>query len=72
MKATRSLPSISRPSRAPEVRERISDDSEQSRLTIELPKSLHRALKTHCAAQGVTIRDLLIGLMKQAGVHEHK
>jgi hypothetical protein len=49
---------------APESVEAAPESVPMKRLTIDIPETLHRQIKTHCAAQGVRmsedIRELLM------------
>lgn len=44
----------------------VTGDAEQmKRLTIDIPDSLHRAIKTQCAMRGTKIADEVRGLLLQ-------
>lgn len=46
------------------VKDRAAQDKEPTkRLTIDIPESLHRAIKTQCAAEGVKIADEVRALL---------
>lgn len=42
-----------------------ADKGEIVRITLDLPKSLHRKLKIHVAGEGVTIADYLRDLLNE-------
>jgi predicted DNA binding CopG/RHH family protein len=42
-----------------------ADKAEIVRITLDLPKSLHRKLKIHVAGEGVTIADYLRDLLNE-------
>ncbi len=46
------------------VKDRQDADG-MKRLTIDTPAGLHKRLKAHCAAQGTSIRELLVGLIEK-------
>lgn len=48
------------------VKDRSAQDKEQTkRLTIDIPESLHRAIKSQCAARGAKIADEVRELLFQ-------
>lgn len=48
--------------RARDLRPKL-DKSEMVRITLDLPKPLHRQLKLHVAGEGITIADYLRDLL---------
>ncbi|WP_418139963.1 hypothetical protein AB9R84_15665 (plasmid) [Oceanimonas smirnovii] len=48
------------------VKDRVAQDKEPTkRLTIDIPESLHRAIKSQCAARGAKIADEVRELLLQ-------
>ena len=39
-----------------------------ARLVVDLPEGVHRQLKARAAREGVTIREYVLALLKQAGL----
>jgi hypothetical protein len=50
-----------------ETRETVQDEEKEKlkRLTIDIPESLHRAIKTQCAGRGAKIADEVRELLLQ-------
>ena len=46
-------------------REATAASEAMKRLTIDVPESLHKRIKTHCAAQGVIMADEIRALLEE-------
>lgn len=44
------------------------DESGEARLAVNLPTPLHRQLKARAAAEGTSIRDYILELLKKNGI----
>ncbi len=50
---------------ADQVEEKSTKDEEKKRLTIDIPHSLHKRVKSQCASQGTTIADVVRAFLER-------
>src|SRR4051812_36368137 len=50
---------------AHQVEEKPTKDEEKKRLTIDIPMSLHKRVKSQCANQGTTIADVVRAFLER-------
>src|SRR5690242_20610593 len=48
-----------------QVEEKATQDEEKKRLTIDIPMSLHKRVKSQCASQGTTIADVVRAFLER-------
>jgi hypothetical protein len=53
------------PQQAHQVEEKPTKDEEKKRLTIDIPMSLHKRVKSQCANQGTTIADVVRAFLER-------
>jgi hypothetical protein len=57
---------VRRPSSDPEARSRLARNPEQTRLSIDLPTSLHKRIKHRSTDERISMRDLVVEVLERA------
>lgn len=62
---TLSVEARSEPQQSHQVEEKPTKEEEKKRLTIDIPTSLHKRVKSQCASQGTTIADVVRAFLEK-------